>query len=71
MSMDDPDGRQTEWQKHCIVCGKTVLEGEGYCHMRVEDQMVALCCPLCFETFQKNPKQYLSLRRMRSQNPEK
>jgi len=71
MSMDDPDGRQTEWQKHCIVCGKTVLEGEGYCHMRVEDQMVALCCPLCFETLQKNPKQYLSLRRMRSQNPEK
>ncbi len=64
MSMEDPDGWQTDWQKHCIVCGKSVLDGEGYCHMKVEGETVAICCPLCFETFEKNPKRYLSLRKL-------
>lgn len=65
MSMEDPEGWQIDWEKHCIVCGKTVLHGEGFCHMRVEGEMVAICCPLCFENFEKNPKRYLSLRRLR------
>ena len=65
MGMEDPGDWQTDWQRHCIVCGKSVSDNEGYCHMRVEGEMVALCCPLCFETFEKNPKRYLSLRRLR------
>jgi predicted nucleic acid-binding Zn ribbon protein len=65
MSMEDSPAWETDWQKHCIVCGKSVLDGEGFCHMRVEGEMVAICCPLCFETFEKNPKRYLSLRRLR------
>jgi len=65
MSMEHSAGWQIDWQKHCIVCGKSVLDNEGYCHVRVEGEMVALCCPLCFETFEKNPKRYLSLRRLR------
>jgi predicted nucleic acid-binding Zn ribbon protein len=60
--MEDPLSSEIDWQKHCIVCGKSVLEGEGFCHMQVEGKMVAICCPLCFETFEKNPKRYLSLR---------
>jgi len=67
--MEDPDGWRTDWEKHCVVCGKSVLEGEGYCHMRVEGEMVAICCPLCFETFEKDPKRYLTLRRMRHPSP--
>jgi predicted nucleic acid-binding Zn ribbon protein len=65
MSMEDSPAWETDWQKHCIVCGKSVLDGEGFCHMRVEGEMVAICCPLCFETFEKDPKRYLSLRRLR------
>jgi predicted nucleic acid-binding Zn ribbon protein len=64
-SMEDPDAWQTDWQKHCIVCGKSVLEGQGFAHLKVEGEMVAICCPLCFETFEKDPKRYLTLRRMR------
>jgi ribosomal protein L24E len=65
MAIGDTLDEEADWQKHCIVCGKSVLEGEGYCHMRVEGEMVAICCPLCFETFEKNPKHYLGLRRFR------
>ena len=65
MSMEDPEGWQIDWEKHCIVCGKSVLDGEGFAHLRVEGEMVAVCCPLCFENFEKNPKRYLSLRRLR------
>jgi ribosomal protein L24E len=65
MAIGDSLDQEADWQKHCIVCGKSVLEGEGYCHMRVEGEMVAICCPLCFETFEKNPKHYLGLHRLR------
>jgi hypothetical protein len=68
--MEDRAGAESDWQKHCIVCGNCVLDGEGFCHMRVEHQMVAICCPLCFGTFEKNPKRYLSLRRLRGSEPE-
>ena len=63
--MSDPESWEIEWEKHCIVCGKSVLDGEGFCHMRVEGEMVAICCPLCFENFENNPKRYLSMRRVR------
>jgi len=65
MSMEDSPAWEIDWHKHCIVCGKSVLDGEGFCHMRVEGEMVAICCPLCFETFEKDPRRYLTLRRLR------
>jgi predicted nucleic acid-binding Zn ribbon protein len=71
MAIGDSLDEQADWQKHCIVCGKSVLEGEGFCHLQVESEMVAICCPLCFETFEKNPKHYLSLRRIRHPNADK
>lgn len=37
----------------CVVCGKSVAGGRGYCHLEREGRMVALCSPLCVETFQK------------------
>ncbi len=65
MAIGDSLDEGTDWQKHCIVCGKSVSDGEGFCHVRMEGKMVALCCPLCFETFEKDPKHYLRLRRLR------
>ena len=66
MNIEDSEAWQSNWQEHCIVCGKSVLDGEGFCHMRVEGEMVAICCPLCFENFEKNPKRYLTLRMLRN-----
>ena len=51
------------WDHYCIVCGKSVDEGQGMCHIKISERMVALCCPLCIETFNKNPMHYVRLRR--------
>lgn len=51
-----------DWDKRCIVCNKSVEQGGGMCHIKVEERMIALCCPLCIETFNKDPKHYLRLR---------
>lgn len=64
MSIEEFTSWQADWQRHCIVCGKSVLDSEGYCHVRIQTEIIALCCPLCFETFEANPKRYLSLRRL-------
>jgi YHS domain-containing protein len=51
-----------EWDHLCIVCSKTVDEGGGMCHIKAGGRMIALCCPLCIETFNKDPMHYLRLR---------
>ena len=50
------------WDHICIICGKSVDEGGGLAHIKAGARMIALCCPLCIETFNKDPKHYLSLR---------
>jgi YHS domain-containing protein len=50
------------WDHLCIVCGKSVDQGEGMCHIKAGARMIALCCPLCIETFNKDPMHYLHLR---------
>ena len=50
------------WDHLCIVCGKSVDHGGGLAHIKAGARMIALCCPLCIETFNKDPKHYLSLR---------
>jgi hypothetical protein len=43
----------------CIVCQKPVRYGTGFAHIKEDGKMVTLCCPLCMETFQRNPQLYL------------
>ncbi|MEO8043879.1 MAG: hypothetical protein ABI674_03150 [Spartobacteria bacterium] len=54
-----------KWDEQCIVCGKSVGHAEGFSHLNIESQMIALCCPLCFETFEKEPAKYLRHRAAR------
>lgn len=44
----------------CVVCGKSVEHGRGYCRIMHKKKMANLCCPLCQETFLKAPDRYLS-----------
>ncbi len=46
------------WDHRCIVCGKNVEHGGGMAHIKQGDVMVALCCPLCMKTFEKDPGHY-------------
>jgi len=54
-----------KWDEQCVVCGKSVGHNEGFSHLNIEGQMIALCCPLCFETFEKEPAKYLRHRAVR------
>jgi YHS domain-containing protein len=57
-----PENAELQWDGQCAVCGKSVGHGEGFSHLNIEGQMIALCCPLCFETFEKEPAKYLRRR---------
>lgn len=56
------------WDHHCIVCDKTVDAGGGFCHVSIGNEMIALCCPLCIETFNKDPKTYVERRMLQKAN---
>lgn len=44
----------------CDVCGKS-LEGCGaFARVNHHGRMIALCCPMCLEVFQKEPALYLA-----------
>ena len=43
----------------CAVCEKAISGGRWFSPIVRESFTVALCCPLCTETFQSNPHPYL------------
>ncbi len=43
----------------CAVCENTIKGGKWFARIKHCDWMVALCCPLCTETFEANPKAYI------------
>ncbi len=57
MSIEDTIGCQNE-APSCAVCGKNVQRGGGFARINHKGLMVNLCCPLCLETFQKDPEPY-------------
>ena len=58
MSVEDTIGYRQE-TPGCAVCGKNVQNGGGFARIRHGDRMVELCCPLCLDTFQKDPGPYV------------
>jgi predicted nucleic acid-binding Zn ribbon protein len=57
------------FDKVCIVCGKGVEHGEGFCRLKVEEYFIALCCPLCMEVYEKDPQRYLARITIRNLRP--
>jgi hypothetical protein len=43
----------------CAVCEKGITGGKWFARIRNGQLVVALCCPLCTETFEVDPKPYL------------
>jgi predicted nucleic acid-binding Zn ribbon protein len=60
---------EQDFDKVCLVCGKDVEHGEGFCRLKVEEYFIALCCPLCMEIYQKNPQRYLARLSIRNLRP--
>jgi hypothetical protein len=42
----------------CAVCDNEIRGGHWFARIRHEELVVALCCPLCTETFEGNPHAY-------------
>ena len=58
MSLEDTIGWTNETPT-CVVCAKGVDHGGGFARVNHKKTMVNLCCPLCMETFEKDPTPYM------------
>lgn len=58
MSIDDMMGYLNE-DLACVVCGKGLRVGEALATMHVEETKLPICCPLCLEAYQKDPKPHI------------
>ncbi len=58
MSIEDTIGYRNEGDV-CIVCGKGLKPGDALAILHKGESKLPLCCPLCLETYQKDPKPYL------------
>ena len=53
---------EERWDHRCIVCDKCVDGGGGYAHLKIQNDMIALCCPHCMDSFQKNQNEFIARR---------
>jgi len=44
---------------NAAVCEQGITGGKWFARIAHGDFMVALCCPLCTETFERNPRAYI------------
>jgi len=58
MSIEDTIGYQDS-SESCIVCGKGIRPGEALATMHQGESKLPICCPLCFEAYQKDTQPYL------------
>lgn len=58
MSIEDTIGYRDEGET-CVVCGKGLRPGEALATMHQDGRKLPICCPLCLEAYQQDPKPYL------------
>jgi hypothetical protein len=58
MSIEDTIG-YLDSSESCIVCGKGLRPGEALATLYQSGSKLPICCPLCLEAYQKDPKPYL------------
>jgi YHS domain-containing protein len=51
----------------CGVCGKSVAGSRGYVRLGYEGATVALCCPLCLDAFQSNPRRFVGRQKTKNE----
>lgn len=58
MSIEDTMGYQHDGEI-CVVCGKALGPGEALAKIHQGGSKLPICCPLCLEAYEKEPKLYL------------
>lgn len=43
----------------CAVCEKAITGGRWFARLNAGGRLLALCCPLCADTFARNPAPYV------------
>jgi hypothetical protein len=43
----------------CAVCEREIIGGKWFARIKHGEWMVALCCPLCTEAFERSPHAYV------------
>jgi hypothetical protein len=51
----------TEENLECIVCERP-LRGDVFMGIKINEEFVRICCPICSETFDKSRSFYISRR---------
>ena len=52
-------GEESVERVHCAVCDKSIQGGKWFSRFKIQESMVALCCPLCNEAFTRSPAPYV------------
>lgn len=58
MNMEDSIGYDRE-EETCVVCGKAIRPGEALAKLPSGKSKLPICCPLCLEAYQRDPKPFL------------
>jgi hypothetical protein len=58
MSLGDNIGYGDEGET-CVVCGRGLQPHQALAIMHKDGRKLPICCPLCLEAYQKDPKPYL------------
>lgn len=58
MSLGDTIGYRDQGET-CVVCGKGLRPGEALATMHQVGRKLPICCPLCLEAYQQDPKPHL------------
>jgi hypothetical protein len=53
------EDRSFKEEQECIVCERDLGYRGAFAYLKHCDEMVSLCCPLCFEAFRRNPSVYV------------
>jgi hypothetical protein len=53
------------YDRVCVVCGKAVDFEHASAHLKVGSEMITICCPMCYDIYQRDPDRFLALRAVR------
>ncbi len=58
----NPQGQNNDIPEitECIVCGKPLTSDRAICKLKQDGLWVAICCPHCYDSFQKKSKYYIN-----------
>jgi hypothetical protein len=61
---DEYQDENVVYDRVCVVCGKSVKVEEASVYLKVEAEMISICCLPCYEVYQKKPNYFPAVRKI-------